>query len=166
MKYFRDCKTAEDLKKAYRKAAVKLHPDNGGNEEEFKSMQAEYEAAWERLKDVHTNSQGETYTSKESTTETAFDFMEAINKVIHLDNITIEIIGSWVWITGNTLKHKDVIKAAGYFWSKSKKAWYWNGSTKKSRRRGHYSMNGLRNAWGSTVVTGKAAREEREKLTA
>ena len=162
MTYFTECKTAEELKKAYRKAAVKLHPDNGGSEEAFKAMQADYEKAFERLKDIHTNAAGETYTSKESTTETAADFMEAINKVIHMEGVTIEIIGSWVWLTGNTLIYKDEIKAAGYFWSKSKRAWYYNGSTKKTRRRGRYSMNGLRQAWGSEVVKTK----EEKKLTA
>ncbi len=50
MRYFTDCKTAEELKKAYRTWAKKLHPDLGGNAEEFKVMQAEYEKLWERLK--------------------------------------------------------------------------------------------------------------------
>ena len=53
MKYFTNCKTAEELKKAYRTWAKKLHPDLGGNAEEFKVMQAEYEKLWERQYHQH-----------------------------------------------------------------------------------------------------------------
>jgi hypothetical protein len=34
---------SEEIKKAYRKAALRLHPDRGGNEEDFKKMKAAYD---------------------------------------------------------------------------------------------------------------------------
>ena len=55
MKYFKNCKTAEELKKEYRKLAMKLHPDIvGGDGEAFKEMQNEFEKLWEQLKNVHS----------------------------------------------------------------------------------------------------------------
>lgn len=42
MKYFNNISTAEELKKQFRAYCVSMHPDKGGNPEEFKNMMAEY----------------------------------------------------------------------------------------------------------------------------
>lgn len=42
MKYFDNISTAEEIKKQFRAYCVSMHPDKGGNPEEFKSMMAEY----------------------------------------------------------------------------------------------------------------------------
>ena len=161
MKYFNDCKTAEELKKAYHKAAAKLHPDNGGDAELFKAMQSEYMKMFERLKNIHSTAEGKTYEKK--TSERAGDFMEIINKVIIMEGVKIEIIGSWIWLTGDTKPYKEDIRAAGFWWSKSKRAWYYNGDTeKKPRARGHFNMDQLRERFGSEEVE----NEPKKKITA
>lgn len=43
MKYFKDITTPEELKKAFRAYCVTMHPDKGGNAEDFKAMLNEYE---------------------------------------------------------------------------------------------------------------------------
>lgn len=48
---------------------------------------------------------------------------EAINAIIGL-NLTIEMRGTWVWVTGDTKPQKEALKAAGYKWSPKKVAWY------------------------------------------
>ena len=45
MKYFGNITTAEELKKQFRNYCVTMHPDKGGDLEEFKIMLAEYEQA-------------------------------------------------------------------------------------------------------------------------
>lgn len=45
MKYFNNITTAEELKKQFRNYCVTMHPDKGGDPEEFKIMLAEYEQA-------------------------------------------------------------------------------------------------------------------------
>lgn len=45
MKYFNNITTAEEIKKQFRTYCVSMHPDKGGDPEEFKAMMAEYQAA-------------------------------------------------------------------------------------------------------------------------
>lgn len=158
MTYFKECKTIEDVKETFKKLAKELHPDNGGDAEEFKSMMNEYTEAFNRLKNIHVNSEGETY--EKETTETPEQFANIINSIIHFEGVVIEIIGSWVWVSGNTYDYREQLKALKFFYSKSKKAWYYTGEEKKSYRKGHYSMKGLRNRYGVINVD----TEEQEKI--
>ena len=43
MKYFKNITTSEELKKQFRTYCVSMHPDKGGDPEEFKQMMAEYD---------------------------------------------------------------------------------------------------------------------------
>lgn len=51
MKYLSEnIRTLEELKKAYHRLCLKLHPDVGGSDEEMKILNAEYETLFERVK--------------------------------------------------------------------------------------------------------------------
>ena len=156
MTYFKNCKNIEDVKEMYRKLAKKLHPDCGGNAEEFKKMSAEYTTAYNRFKNVHRDQKNDQEENREYTAE---EFADIINKVIHLDGIEIDIVGTWVWLSGNTYPHRETIKAAGFFFSSKHKKWYFNGSTKKSRKHSKLSYEEVKNIHGcKTVKTAAQAR--------
>lgn len=57
---------------------------------------------------IHTNSEGETYTKE--TTETPQEFINIINVLTSLSDIEVEICGTWLWVSGNTKAHKEVLK--------------------------------------------------------
>lgn len=159
MTYFKNCKTIEDVKETYRKLAKKLHPDCGGNAEEFKKMSAEYTTAYNRFENVHRDQKTDQTKKTEYREYTADEFADIINKVIHLDGIEIEIVGHWVWLSGNTYPHRETIKAAGFFFSSKHKKWYWNGGTKKSKKHSKLTFEQVKDIHGSkTVKTAKQAR--------
>lgn len=135
MKWFNNPETLEDLKKQYKKLAFQNHPDRGGKTSDMQEINAEYEALFSRLKDTHKNAEGEFYTARTATTETATEFMDIIEKLIHMEGIEIEVCGSWVWVTGDTRPHKEELKALSFRWSSNKSAWYFH-------RDGYKNLNG------------------------
>lgn len=157
MKYFTNIKTLEELRKEYKRLAKVNHPDMGGSEEEMKKVNADYEEALKNLENADTEENAWKYDfSKDEL------FREALNKVINLEDIKIEIIGCWIWITGNTYGCKEILKAAGFKWCANKKAWSWHAGEryfKKSKRK--LSMNDIRSLYGSEEVeTNKKSRIE------
>ena len=52
---------------------------------------------------------------------------EAIEKIITLDGLEIEICGLWVWVGGNTKEHRQALKDARFRWSRPKEKWYFAG---------------------------------------
>lgn len=161
MTYFKNCRTIEDVKETYRKLAKKLHPDCGGDAEEFKKMMAEYTVIFKRLKNVHRTEE-KTEQAEQNRTEyqeSPEDFADIINKVIFMDGVEIEIVGRWIWLSGNTYAYKDDIKAAGFFWSSKHKKWYWNGGTKKSKKHSKLTYEQVKDLHGcKTVKTARQAR--------
>lgn len=157
-KYFKGCKTEEHVKEMFFKWAKELHPDNGGDAKAFVKMKAEYEKAFDRLKGIHEAMDGTIY-EKESNW-TASSFASIIEKIIHFKDVKIEIIGSWIWVSGKgTFDYKDVLKELKFWYSKSKRAWYYSGDAYR-KRKGMFSMKQLRKHWGSTEVE----TEEQELL--
>ena len=155
MKWFTNPQTLEELKKEYKRLAMKHHPDIGGNDSDMKEINAEYDTLFERLKNIHQSADGKTYTAKTETTETPNQFKEIINRLITLTDITIEICGSWLWITGNTYQHRNVLKHLQFKYSKSKNAWYYHTEGYRKSHGKIYSLDEIRDLYGSETVMSK-----------
>ena len=154
MKWFTPTpKTLEELKKQYRTLAMKHHPDCGGTVEAMQQINNEYDSLFEQLKTVHTTSTGDTYTV--DTHEASEQFKNIINRLIVLEGISIEIIGSWLWVTGNTYQHKEIIKSLMFRWSNSKRAWYFHGNDYHKTSRKTFSLDEIRDLFGSQTITSK-----------
>lgn len=118
----KDYKTVEELKKHYRELSKKYHPDI--NNEGLETMQ-KINLEFEKLFNIIN-----------TTEEKAVEFMDIINNIINLD-ITIEIVGSWIWVSGKTYEHKEILKENGFKWASKKKQWYYNpikGYKKRSKK--------------------------------
>ena len=75
---------------------------------------------------------------------------EVLQKVIHFENIIIELCGSWIWISGNTYQYKEELKEIGFKWASQKKQWYWHSEAFRKKGKKTLSMDDIRSYYGST----------------
>jgi len=150
-KYFTPApKSFEELKSMYRKLAVQHHPDRGGDSEAMKSVNNEYDELFPKLKDIHQTKDGELYTAKHPTAETAEHFKALMNELMKMEGIEVEIIGCFVWVTGNTKPNKDKLKALKFQWHSKKYAWYLKPEDYKRRSRRDYDLDEIREMYGTS----------------
>ncbi|WP_277935594.1 J domain-containing protein [Parablautia muri] len=111
--------------------------------------------------------------SKEGNAKTDFNNMkydfsedellrEMLQKVIHFDGITLEIIGNWLWISGNTYQYRKELKDLGFKFAGQKKSWYWHSEAFRKRSHKKLSMEDIRNYYGSTEVETNGTKRLRE----
>jgi len=142
--------TLEELKKKYRELAHSHHPDGGGSEETMKVINNEYSTLFPKLKDIHQNKDGETYTARTESSETADQFIDLITELMRMDNIIIEVIGCFVWVSGETKPHKDKLKELKFRWHSQKKCWYLKPEDYKRRSHKNYELDEIRTMYGTS----------------
>jgi hypothetical protein len=135
--------TAEALKQAYRAAAFKFHPDHGGDLEIMKLVNAAYDLL---KKETWTIEEKEEADQEVSIAE---ELLQQWNKIKFLPKIIGEIAGRWIWVTGETWRHKKILKDIGFKWSPNKAAWYWHEADYKKKNGKKYSLDDIRKKYGS-----------------
>lgn len=119
-----NAKDIEELKKVFKKYALRYHPDMGGSTSDMQELNSIYA----ELHKVLLNSMDkESKEYKNASRDIPSEFTDIISKLIVIDGINIDIVGTWIWVSGDTYKHKEYIKSLGFRWSNSpeRKAWYY-----------------------------------------
>jgi hypothetical protein len=124
--YFNDCKTLDELKRQYRDLARQHHPDHGGNTADMQAVNAAYSEAVKHFSRYGAMPKSERKAAADKRRATA-EVERAIEAVQNLPGLTVELVGLWVWVSGNTAIHRAELKAAGYQWASKKRMWYYAG---------------------------------------
>jgi hypothetical protein len=146
IKEFSEVTGINEAKKVYKTLAKKLHPDVGGSEEEFKLLNAIYNDFIEN----------KIYFSNDFKID--LDLEKIISQILHFENITIELVGSWIWLSGDTKEIKDKLKELGFKWAFKKKMWYYG--EMKGKSHGEKSLDEIKDKYGSKTFK----KKENEKI--
>lgn len=138
LKEFQNVEGINEAKKIYKTLAKKLHPDVGGDEESFKLLNAIYTDLIEH----------KIYFSNDFKIDVELE--KVISLILHFENITIELVGSWIWVSGDTKEIKDKLKELGFKWAMKKKMWYYG--EMKSKNPTPKSMEEIKSKYGSETL--------------
>lgn len=130
------------LRREYAKAAAAVHPDHGGSEEKMAALNEEYK-------------------TKEALLDLDDELREAVEAILSLPGINIEVCGSWVWVSGDTRNVKDNLKEANFRWACKKKMWYYRKADDAQHygRKGKYKdMGYIRSKYGSEELKSEGPR--------
>ncbi len=138
--------TEEIIKQTYRKLAKQYHPDrNPAGAHMMKMVNAAFDFIKANMNEING------YHHEE---DSAYDYCEKVNEVLSkiniLDGLIIEVIGNWIWISGNTIEHRVILKELGCMFAGKKKMWYYRPEEYKSSNRKNLSIDEIRDLHGTT----------------
>jgi hypothetical protein len=160
--FFQSCKTLDDVKALYRTLAKEHHPDKGGDVGTMQAINSQY-----TLKCESIIKGSNLFTPEEADTEllNTEKYKEALQAIVYLDGLNIELVGTWIWVTGETRKHKEALKAALFMYASKKVAWYFRTSEYKVHNLIPMTLEEIRAKYGSEKVNSKA-EEKKSSLNA
>jgi hypothetical protein len=143
--YFKKCTSIFEVKKKYKELAFIHHPDKGGNTKIMQDINNEYEYV------IKNNIFPENPEPTPEETERNIKFPEIISELVKYDNIIIELIGKWTWVSGNTFAIKEDLKKLGFLFSGNKKMWYFRSDEEKRSNHNPKDIEEIRNKYGSDI---------------
>ena len=135
--YFNHLNTVDEIKKEYHRLAWLHHPDrDGGNTATMQRVNNAYEEALKRC-DGQTSKgddgQEHTYHYDQKKEQALMDKISELLS-LKLKDVNIWLVGTWLWIDGDTKPHRSALKAAKCQWNGKRQKWYWHEGKWRGRR--------------------------------
>jgi hypothetical protein len=154
MVHFKNVSTIDEVKALYKQLAKQFHPDCGGDTATMQEINTEYAFACAKIL------KGENLSADETNEQIRLseEYRKVIEQIINLPNIVIEVMGNWIWVTGNTYPSRKELRAAGLYFASKKTAWYYRAEEFRTRT-GNKPLEEIRKKYGSERVNFSGGRK-------
>ena len=160
---FRAARNKQELKNIWLRLMKENHPDKGGSLETCQIVNELYDkisrgpASFFRSEESAESAQEqeEEFGSAEEIPEA---LREKVLRFAGIPGLVLELIGSWLWISGDTRANKDALKSSGFRWSPKKTAWYFHAEPYRKHSRKNFTLDEIRNLHGARKF-GQFAKE-------
>jgi hypothetical protein len=141
---FQGITNAIELMKRYKQFAMLYHPVKGGSVDKMKQVYEDYLA-------VLKSEPFQLSRMKEDMQKDLNGFPGLIKELIILE-LDLEMIGSWLWISGCTFEHKEKLKELGLHYSLNKRCWYFRPGSEESHTNKLMDMAWIRGKYGTDIT--------------
>lgn len=146
MRWFSGINTLEELRNRYKQFLIKYHPDNNPDTDTTTIMQ-EINSEYDELLKYFMSNQT-SYPQNDYSTET--ELKNILKEVIKIKaDILIELVGTWIWVSGNTYPIRKQLSKLGFEWAPKKKMWYWGQLSHRCTT--PLDMSAIREKYGSVA---------------
>lgn len=168
-KYFTPGMTVAQIKSAYHKLALANHPDRGGDTATMQEINAAYQRALQSVDgsvSYDENNEPHEYHYNAKRESEVVEFIDQLCKSGVLSaEVESMLIGTWVWMTGDTKPVKEMLKGLGMKWHSKRIAWYWHPAGYRSFYNKNASLESLAAHYGASRLANKA-KEDAERIAA
>lgn len=85
------------------------------------------------------------------------EYRAVVEQLMAFTGIVVDVVGNWIWVTGNTYPIRKQLKETGLFYASKKVAWYYRSEefkTTGSRK----SLEEIKAKYGSETVRSNHSR--------
>lgn len=156
MDWFGSCRTVEETKALYRDLMKQHHPDMGGDTATAQAINA-------ALDKWLSDGMGRAFREYEHATGRGFAedrpyvFADMLARIVKMDGVgRIEVIGYWIYAFDSFVA-KDALKAMGFWYSGTHKAWVFSGGSKRPMRATCGTIDKLHARWDWQAIDKEAS---------
>jgi hypothetical protein len=147
--FFAGCYDDAAIKTRFRDLCKIHHPDLGGDLATMQRLNAAYQAA---LRGEYRKTMSDD--DAEAAVEMDAQVAAKVAEIIGIEGLIVELVGRWVWVTGETFPARALLKAAGFFWASKKEAWYYRKAEDQVARGGRKSLEEIKAKYGVKSLNG------------